>query len=156
MNQKAMMVNQIQEIGRQHYNYIDLTKGLSVMEEVLKDQEVSVFYTTDRIISPDYQYMEGIQTLLITDKNKLYQFNFEAASFWYDVVNPWQVLRIEVTEFLPDALLTRKDKLIQMQVNSSIHIGGLGANIWLDATPDEGDQLKGFISSLSDYIGKTI
>ena len=156
MNQKAMMINQIQEIARQSYDYIDLARGLSVMNEVLEDQEVSVFYTTDRIIRHDYRYMDGIQTMLITDKDKLYHFSFDAASVYYDVADAWQVLRVEVVQFLPEAFLPRKDKLIQMQVNSSIHIGGLGANIWLDATLDEGDQLKGFISALSDYVGKTI
>lgn len=153
MNQKAIMINEIKEIARQRYEYIDLSMGLSVLDEVLGNQDVLVFYIIDRRIFRDYRYMDGIETLVITGQNKLYEFNFEAASVGYEVVDPCTIRGIEVQEFLPDALLPRKDKTIQMQIVSTLDTGASGTTIWLDATPDEVKQLKAFVSVMSNYIG---
>ena len=156
MDQKATMINQIKEIGRQCYEYIDLSLGLSTLKEVLDDEEVLAFYTTDRLVGTDFRYTDGIQASCITTSNALYQFEFEAASIRYDVMNPCHVLRIEVLEFTPDALLTRKNKVIQMQIEANIDATGRGVGMWLDAALDEVKQLKSFISTLSKYIGRDV
>jgi len=152
MNRKAMMVNQIKEIARQRYDYIDLNVGLSVLDEVLGDQEVLAFYVTDRIIRFDFRYADGIQATAVTDSQLLYSFEIEPASIRYDFIKVSESSWLDVRELLPSALLPRKDRQIQMELELRLSEGTQGATLFADATPEETKALREFIVALSNCI----